>query len=272
MSTQPTLRINLEKIYEVVTKAVTRTSVFLGVGLNAAADPAFRKYELEGITHFQFLPPSLPAETVDHFKEEFYRWVVANGLRDLSEAFSVYLDQLFEACAIAATRGTVDQLNTVVDQVDRFSSQGVPNKLNMLKQKFGVVAANQPNLKSLNKARSVFAHRQGIVAPTDCAEDGMFRITWVGVDGVLETPTGEVHDAFRVPEGGIPLPDGGQLTVRTVERERTFRAGEVLDLTATDLAEVCWNVHGAAWELRVAVSSTSEELESPSMTSVVPSL
>lgn len=252
MSTRPTLKIDLEKIYAVTTKAVTRTSVFLGLGLNAATDPDFKKYELQGITHFQLLPPNLPDETVEHFKEEFSRWVLANGLRDLSEAFSLYLDQLFEACAIAATKGKIKRLNEIADAIKNFSEQGVPNKLNVLKQRFGVAAANQPNLKSLNKARSILAHRQGVVAPKDCAEDSSFRITWVGMDATLELPNGEAHDALRVPDGGIFLPEGGQVVVRTVARERVFKPRDVIALSATDLAEICWNIQRAAWELRTS--------------------
>lgn len=250
MSPRLTLRINLERIYAITTKAVTRTAVFIGLGLNAARDPEFKKYELQGITHFQMLPENLPDETVEHFKEEFYRWVVANGLRDLSEAFSLYLDQIFEACAIASAKGSVSNLKGISAEVGKFSLQGLPNKLNVLKQKFGVIAANQPNLKSLNKARSILAHRQGVVALGDCGKDGFFRVTWVGLDATLETPIGEVHDALRVPEGGIFLPEGGQITVHTVERMRAFRAGEVIALNATDLAEICWNMQGAAAEIR----------------------
>ncbi len=134
------------------------------------------------------------------------------------------------------------------DEVRNFSEQGLPNKLNVLKQRFGVAAANQPNLKSLNKARRHFlAHRQGVVAPKDCAEDGSFRVTWVGMDATLETPSGEAHDAFRVPDGGVFLPEGGQVVVRTVARERVFKSGDVIGLSATDLAEICWNIQGAAW-------------------------
>ena len=64
------------------------------------------KYELTDISPIHLVPSNVPEETIAHFKTEFGRWVITNGLRELIETFALFLDRTHNACLfMAATRG-----------------------------------------------------------------------------------------------------------------------------------------------------------------------
>ena len=90
--------IDFGKILEVALKGVGRATVFLGFGVNAALDTNFNKYQLTDIAQIQLLPQEVDVQALSHFKDEFKTWLVGNGLRELIETFSVFLERLHEAC------------------------------------------------------------------------------------------------------------------------------------------------------------------------------
>ncbi|MEP4034912.1 hypothetical protein [Pseudophaeobacter sp.] len=97
-------KINLDfgAILEIALKGVRRSSVFMGLGVNAARDPENKDYQLSGITQIQLVPENVPKEAVEHFKKEFQIWIVAGALREATEAFALFLDELHRACSVAA--------------------------------------------------------------------------------------------------------------------------------------------------------------------------
>jgi hypothetical protein len=97
------VNIDFSNIRETARKGVRRTAVFLGLGINAAIDSALRKYELSDISPIHLVPSNVPEETIAHFKTEFGRWIVANGLRELIETFALFLDRTHNACLFMAS-------------------------------------------------------------------------------------------------------------------------------------------------------------------------
>ncbi len=233
------IHVDLDVLLEEALKGVRRAVVFLGLGVNAATDPTFRKYQLTGITNLQLIPDDQPDEQIAHYKEEFRLWVEAGGFRELVESFSVYLDGVHQVCGlITASKASRSQAHSQ-DVQNRFSQQGVPNQLNILSQKYNVAPTHPNKLVTLAKARSCFAHRRGLVGCEDINESGVLRVSWLGADMFVEDPDGNqiLFDQDSLP---IHLPNGGTVNLRMVERVRDFHRGERLLMSARELAEICW--------------------------------
>src|SRR5205085_9451567 len=129
------IHINFPAIQEIAAKGVRRTAVFMGLGLNAVADPDFKQYELTDITSIQIVPPSADENTLFHYKEQFSLWIVTCGLRELMETFALFLDEVNQACLwILATKGTTTT-NDVSSQDKKFRWDGIKTKLDLLKKK-----------------------------------------------------------------------------------------------------------------------------------------
>ena len=130
--------IGFGKILAVALKGVRRATVFLGLGLNAALDPEFNKYQLTKIAKIQLLPPDVDAQTITHFKDEFKTWIVGNGLRELIETFSVFLERVHEACLVIHNHLERVSPKDLSEQQASFVRQGLPRKLQFLKESFSV--------------------------------------------------------------------------------------------------------------------------------------
>ncbi|OGA31306.1 MAG: hypothetical protein A3G80_11535 [Betaproteobacteria bacterium RIFCSPLOWO2_12_FULL_62_13b] len=248
------IEINFDNILDVATRGVRRATVFMGLGVNAALDTEFTNYQLTHLTNIQLVPNVAP-EAVSHFKDEFKVWIEANGLTELVETFSSFLDSLHHACLVIKKSKENLSPEQLQEQDKNFEQQGFPNKLNILASSFSSGPKHIEYLKSLNKARNCFTHRRGIVGPEDVAAGKSLSAVWLGMDLFAETPTGEKHMLNEIREGGLHLPEGGTVKVHMVERERVFSVGTPLKFSTRDLAEICWFFDQ---EARSAVASAVE--------------
>jgi hypothetical protein len=94
--------VDLDRLLETALLGARRASVFMALGTNAAEDPTHTSYRLPTAISMSLLPEDVSTENVAEFKREFRVWIVASALRDLIDHFSVYLDQVFEACWLPA--------------------------------------------------------------------------------------------------------------------------------------------------------------------------
>lgn len=237
----PEVNIEFNKILEVALRGIRRSSVFMGLGVNAALDEEFSDYQLSRVSHIQLVPSDVGLDAVDHFKEEFSRWVVANAMRELVESFSLFLDRVYEACSFIKCHCVkrVDQ-EKFTQQLRSFSGQGIPNKLNILENSFGIVVNHDSYIKSINKARNCMTHRGSIVGPEDLTSDNSLEVKWLGIDFKVEEPGGEVSDIWELIQTGKRLEQGGSLQAHFVERQLDFELGRPVHFNPNDLAEICW--------------------------------
>jgi hypothetical protein len=232
--------LDFDKILEIALKGVRRASVFMGLGVNLALDEQAKSYQLTQITNIQLVPDEVSDETLHHFKDEFRIWIEAAGLRELSEAFASYLDALHKACLIVHTVQTKAPPAEIEEKQTTFAAEGLPNKLNILKQRFSVEPQHTSYIVSIGRARNCLGHRRGIVGAEDLRGGEELEVIWLGMDLFVETPAGERHFLNETPEEGIFLPQGGTVNMQFVERKRTFGLGTKLALSTRDLAEICW--------------------------------
>jgi len=234
--------VDFDNILEVALKGVRRGTAFLGLGINASTDPNFKQYQLTDVTHIQLLPADLSEQSISHLKEEFGTWVVGNGLRELIETFSVFLDQIHHACIAIASSGEESTKLEIDKKQSSFAMRGFPKKLKILNNSYSVSPSNSDYLRTLNQARNCLTHRRGVVARVDCNKSDKLSIDWLGVHFLIVEPNGSTHVIDRQIEEGIYLRDGGKLKLKTVERSRRFAVGDLVKFSTKDLAEICWFV------------------------------
>lgn len=252
------IHIDLDRTHQVALTGIRRVAIFMGLGLNAARNEAFKDYELTklapgyaegdvmGIT-YGLVPDGAPAEKVAQFKEEFGYWVTSNGLRDLVETFAAYLDQI-HSIALLVTHAAGRVLpNHEHLQAAFHRHPGLGWKLEMLRERFGITLEKPHLLESLYAARNCLSHRLGVVAEKhDCGDDGSLKVKWVGADvSLVGVKSGKTHPLVF----GEPTPEECDIVVGFSERTLSFREGERIRIPHEALTEVCFYSVTAAGQL-----------------------
>lgn len=237
------ITINFDQIKEIADRGVRRTAAFMGLGINAARDGEFKKYQLSNISMIQVLPDTLDDKSIVHLKEEFEKWIISNGLRELIESFGLFLDQMHKACLMMATHKK--QINR--DDAEKFGPafewKGVEDKLNTLKNRFGITSDKEKYFSSINQARNCITHRKGNVGTEDLRDEKTFRLIWWGFNLYAETPSGEKHSLMPpIPEEGFFLKEGGSVNLQVRDKIIEYKLGEIVNLSPNDLGEICFLV------------------------------
>jgi hypothetical protein len=231
-----TVEIDFDKLLNEALKGVRRASVFMGFGVNAALDQTFKDYQLCSITRIQIVPNDVSEVTLNHFKDEFRIWIEAAGFRELTESFSSYLDSLHRICLVMQAAVRQSSLMLLDESDFHFKSQGFPNKINILSNRFSVRSASHNYFLSLNRTRNCLVHRRGIIGKEDIREDA--DVCWKTLSTHGESPDGEKYYLDDIPEDGVFVPHGACIKVQWIERRRTFPLGSKLILSTRDLAEI----------------------------------
>lgn len=234
------IALDFNGILEIALKGLRRSAVFMGLGVNAANDPNNSAYQLTSLTQIQILPDNVTPETLQHFKDEFKVWIQAGALREATESFALFLDELHRACSIVHAVNNQVSTEELAEKQANFSKEGVPNKINMLEQRYNVTSAGKAYLLLLNRARNCLTHRNGHVGPEDLKGESHFTVQWRGLDVFIQEPNGQKTMMDAIPEGGLLLEEGGSVNVQIVERNRSFKDGAMLSLSPRDLAEINW--------------------------------
>ncbi len=238
------LVIDFDKLADIGVKGVRRAAVFMGLGLNAAHDPAFKKYELSSIQniepstiHMELIPANVNEETLSHFKREFGTWIITNGLREIIERFAVYLDGVNHACQWIA----INKQNLQSDDAERldksFRFKGIVDKLRDLEVRFGIKPNHPEYLASINQMRNCLTHRLGRVGVEDCNGYQQFELKWLAMEFQIQLESGKIITATDVL--GKVLPEAGTLQLKFVERCKPFPLGSFARLEMNELAEIC---------------------------------
>jgi hypothetical protein len=247
-ATKKVTNLNIDAVVESIHLGVRRAAVFLGLGLNAAAMPDFKKYQLAEITGLDFVPVQVSDDVVKEFKDEFAHWVLGNGLRELIESFAHALERLYEYCLmIEISRGKLLQ-GVAIKQFKDFKHAGLEDRLKKLSEDFHVVTDKATALVSISRARNCLVHRRGIVGEKE-GTSGL-NVSWWGFDIFGESPNGDVLEIPKpMPSDGIILNEGMALKIRHCERKRTFAFGSILRFKPVDVAEICQMVFLAGGDI-----------------------
>ncbi len=247
MDTQ-TVTIDVDQMFQNLAVGVNRAVLFMGFGLNAALDPAFRRYQLRGIAWIDFIPQDVPEAELATFKGQYGEWVVLAGCRDLIESFETFLDVVDDVCV---------GVNIVHARIDpaagqkrhkRFTRLGLEDKLATLAKDFSISTPKGDALVSISKARNAIVHRRSVVGH----EDGPAGVSvkWWGFDLQTVTPSGEITMlSHGIPPEGITLTGGAQIQLKSSLREKSFSLGESIAFSPRDATEICLVVLEAGKEV-----------------------
>lgn len=230
--------IDLDEIKEIVSLGIRRTSVFMGLGINAAYDDSFKNYELTDITSMQFVASNANDNEIKLFKEEFASWITTNGFRELIETLSVFLDNIFNVCLSISSTKSVDNSSEKLSK--NFSLKGIEGKFKLLEEKFNIKILYRDFILSINKARNCLAHRRGLLGTEDC-DNGKFELKWMGTEIFAQKKTGEIIILEApIQADGVLLEEGESLGIRLNEKKLLFNIGDVIRLTPRNLSEICY--------------------------------
>ncbi|MCX5920315.1 MAG: hypothetical protein NTW61_03170, partial [Candidatus Melainabacteria bacterium] len=90
--------IDFETLLEYARIGIRRASIFMGFGVHAAASSAIRNFDLSKETKLRIVPDTNDETLLGEYKHEFRSWVIVNGLREIHESFTEYLEKLNQAC------------------------------------------------------------------------------------------------------------------------------------------------------------------------------
>ncbi|WP_321337163.1 hypothetical protein [Breoghania sp.] len=238
MTEAQTVTYNLDHVIEILRNGVRRADVFMGIGLNAAeADPAVSHVlSPDNLHHIKLVKTDLSPEEKAHVATEFGKWVRANGLRELIETVSLFLDNLYQPL-FAMNRG-MDKDGRVLQRPDRLERLGIFDKIDAMSSVLPVSEEDKRMISSMNRMRNCYAHRRGVVGARDLDENAdAITVRWNAFEMQLEEPDGNV-----IPEAelyGKVLEQGGLVQLKVVARTRSFNEGSELVLDKQDLKEIC---------------------------------
>lgn len=243
--------IDFENVLEYARFGIRRASLFMGFAVRMAENPTVRDFDLTHQTKLRVLATTEDETVIGEYKHEFRSWVIANALRELHESFTEYLEKVYQACLTfewvlgAKTPTECDRL------LGKFKRAGFPEKLEGLREQFAVATQHEGGWVSLNAARNCFTHRRGIVEPADFNDGSSLRLSWRALDIYVIPADGKPILNRHIPVGGVPM-EGAFLESKYVDRVASFTKGQIIELDALQLAEICFFAEEAAVELAAA--------------------
>lgn len=219
-----------------------RAAVFLGLGCNAARREDFIEYHLTRDTHFKILPDDVPADTIAVWKNDFYRWIVECGFREVVEYTCLFLDRLYD---------TALHIHKQHSETKRqaFNRKGLPAKIEILKKEFQISCRYPDSLASVYAVRNCLVHRLGLVGPEDIGSTGRLILSWIGVKTFLQ---GEDGKEYEIPDLGRPgaspwkVPCAGDLAIAWREKTLPFSQGDMIELEPHALHEILFFVRNSS--------------------------
>jgi hypothetical protein len=229
--------IDLDQIRITALTGVHRASIFMGLGVNAADDPAFISYQLKGPIQISVTPHELSESDLVTAKGHFKNWIIGNGLRELAERFGEFLDQIFDVVIFLEVRTNRVTSDAAAKIRSAFlGDTAISGKLNRLSAIWGEPFPNQQHYSRLTQARNCLVHGLGIVRQRDHNDGDDLLISWRGGDVYLH---GEDGTEFRFSEETVGRIAVGNAVFRASDRERRFAVGAEVVLTPHDLQEIC---------------------------------
>ncbi len=213
-------------LLEPAERGYLRAAVFLGLGSNAARREDFIEYHLAKDTHFKILPDIVSAETISVWKNDFYRWIVEGGFREIVEYTCLFLDRLYDTALHIHKQHSEAKRQT-------FNRKGLPGKIETLKREFQISCRYPDALASVYATRNCLVHRLGLVGPEDIGSAGKLTLSWIGVKMLFQ---GEDGKDYEVPDLGRPgtppwkVPCAGGIAVAWREKTLSFVRGEIIEL------------------------------------------
>lgn len=223
--------IDLDHLYRPALVGIHRAYIFMRFGAQGVHVSNFEDTELPGRNQLLIVPEPMPKEMLQDYLIRFRAWIVGNGLRELTEAYSKFLDEVYDrALGILSTPDQDRRLRT-------FAQASLREKVRRLRHEMNIDGGFSQHFESLTAARNALTHGTGTVRERDCTDGNELVITWRGLEVYF---TGEDGVRYRIGDEPKEMKLREPLETVTVDRERRWPRGERVVLAASELAEICF--------------------------------
>lgn len=217
-----------------------RAAIFLGLGVNAARDKSFVHYQLPEISHLRLVPENATEAQLTDFKDNFEKWIISNGLRELVESFAVFLDKVFQASLWFATSKGLIKAEEANKLGKSFERTGVEGKLKSLRTHFNITTSKEKYFSSINQARNCITHRRSKVGQKDLRGKEKFELIWWAFELVARSTDGqEISLTPPLPKEGILIESGGSIYLKVIDKIKEYNLGDFIKFSPVELNEIC---------------------------------
>ena len=239
-----------------------RVAFFVGVAQHAAENDAIGAYQMAraGRTSaLEHVPSGLSAEKVREGRHEMADWVLAQGLRDLVEAFEKFMEAPFSAAMLAARIAGVIDAAAEAKWRKEFDNVGLHGKCKVFADVLGIAVPGDQHFATLNRYRNCLTHRRGFVHDIDCdAGTGHMSTTWRGFDLILQLEDGRELSESEFMGRAFDVP--GHIVLRFVNRSKAHPVGARATFSVEELSELVFTFTASAREFAVAAIARLVEL------------
>lgn len=244
MSEPQYLNVNFLNILNIALAGIRRSSIFLGLGLNTAWDPTYKKYLLPDSTKIHFIPQQLSDSDIENSKIDFASWLIGNGLREVNEYFDVFLDHIYEATLMGSVfkhdKVNPEQIAEIKKKCVKFTKMSTENKFQELHKNFGFSPDNIDCHLSLKKTRNCLTHRLGRVDDSDCNDEDKLTINWITLD-IITMKDGEKDEIIELPLKKHPILTGNMsLNLIHSKNNVSFARRTFVNLSPKNINEICF--------------------------------
>jgi hypothetical protein len=239
MAERKTIHIDFDRVLEKLRRGIRRSDVFMGIGLNAAEQNPQISHILaaDSIHTIRLVKEQLTDDEKTHVAREFGKWVRGNGLRELLETFSIFMLELYTIVHfLLRYRNKLGALESYAPK--QFERMGIGEQIEHLSSGISVQESDVRIVRSLNKARNCYAHRQGLVGQADVNnEAGTLALIWNAFNLEIVEPNGNVVSEIDIFDRTFR--HGGTVQLRVIETKKDFQVGAELVLEKRELKEIC---------------------------------
>lgn len=171
-------------------------------------------------------------------KNEYEKWLIRNFLGDAISYAGAFLEECKTICAIydLGTQQILrEQYNKIVtEEKDRFSKLGLPGKLTLLKDEYGVFSEFESNILELNKLRNCIVHRLGIVSKRDVNEGDQLVVHLRALEFFAKNP--ETEEEIEINKE-THVEAGWLVVAKWKEECKSFKLGESVSLSYQEMIQ-----------------------------------
>ena len=176
--------------------------------------------------------------------EEVERWHIKHCLQDAIDVVSAFLEECRMICAfyhLATLKPATgaDYKRAVGRDRKAFHQLGLPDKIQHLKELFGVESDWDEHVMSLNRARNCLVHRLGIVREKDVDANGELVLIWKTIRLAVVSADGHSR---RPVEGPHRVEADESLELEVATDRKVFRVGDRLVLTYKELLNALFSL------------------------------
>ena len=275
------VNLNFNRMRKIANIALRRASLFIAFATNAVSCKPEIGFNLEDKFQFRFTDLEKFDDELKHnARLEFEKWVIGNSLRDLVDAFSLYMANCLTCCHIMDTHQyDEEKIQKKFEKVEKYS---VTEQIREFSKYIDVDLQFEDMFSTLLTARNCLSHNLGIVRKKDInTQLNNFSLRWVYLAFFISKPDGQAVeiDSGNIGTDAAYVKEGAKIQIKRAMRERLFEEGGTISLTRHELGEICMgfniaitHVNQKLFELARArgIPEANETGESLPVTSPVP--